>query len=181
MHTKICTIVYVMLETDASFSLLDLPSCICASPFLLLCISLPALLLPALNPATRSLALTCPPLNTPHSYRFECAAIVKCAHRSSKDAPRHPQHDFIVSPPHLAIAGGTGDALALRVKTTARRVTFRVKNDGTQLGDSFLIMGSNELGGWLPGSGLKLTTTGSTFPFWTGVVDIPTRGSLEFK
>ncbi len=61
------------------------------------------------------------------------------------------------------------------------RVTFRVKNDGTQPGDSFLIMGSNELGNWRPGTGLKMTTTGSTFPYWTGSVDIPSEGSLEYK
>ncbi|WP_428964181.1 carbohydrate-binding module family 20 domain-containing protein [Micromonospora fluostatini] len=52
----------------------------------------------------------------------------------------------------------------------------------TNWGQEVYVVGSiPQLGNWNPGSGVKLSTGTSTYPSWTGTVDLPAGASFEWK
>mmetsp|Transcript_62117 Transcript_62117/g.146017 ORF Transcript_62117/g.146017 Transcript_62117/m.146017 type:complete len:475 (+) Transcript_62117:112-1536(+) len=62
------------------------------------------------------------------------------------------------------------------------RVSFRLKNEFTQPGDTLLALGNvPSFGNWDGGSGLVFSTTAATFPWWHAEAPVPPGTSLEFK
>mmetsp|Transcript_48245 Transcript_48245/g.96582 ORF Transcript_48245/g.96582 Transcript_48245/m.96582 type:complete len:527 (+) Transcript_48245:161-1741(+) len=62
------------------------------------------------------------------------------------------------------------------------RVTFKLKNDQTQPGDTVLAIGSvGALGLWKPDGALKFKTDAKSFPIWTAEVSLPLGTDLDFK
>mmetsp|Transcript_63953 Transcript_63953/g.150461 ORF Transcript_63953/g.150461 Transcript_63953/m.150461 type:complete len:519 (+) Transcript_63953:264-1820(+) len=65
---------------------------------------------------------------------------------------------------------------------TSCRVTFKLKNDQTQPGDTVLAIGSPpSMGGWKPDGALKFKTDAKSFPIWTAEAALDLGKEVEFK
>ncbi|EKX38931.1 hypothetical protein GUITHDRAFT_115036 [Guillardia theta CCMP2712] len=61
-------------------------------------------------------------------------------------------------------------------------LTFRLKNDITQPGDTVLVVGNvPELGEWKPQRAAKLSTNSGSFPYWNVAITLRPGFSLEYK
>eukprot|EP00960_Hanusia_phi_P051959 761142-Hanusia_phi.AAC.2 len=69
-----------------------------------------------------------------------------------------------------------------RAPPTQCSLTFRLKNDMTQPGDTVLVVGNiPELGDWKPQRGAKLSTNAGSFPYWSATVTARPGFALEYK